>query len=218
MSVKIPIARFKSLSVASTYGSAIIVTALSNATPSAVATAAAHGLADGDFVEVTSGWPGIDGRIARVDDATTGTFKLEGFDTSDTDKYPAGAGIGSVRKITAWATIPNPKDIAATGGEPKTLEVDYADGDDAQEVVTGRGPSRLSIPFRNDVTTAGYAALKAADAAGTARAFRAIRKDGNIHLYNGTVSLADPSFSVGQDIVNTLTVPLLARSTQYAPA
>lgn len=217
MGVKIPIARFKSLAVADTYGSAITVSALSNASQ-AVATAAAHGLVNGDFVEITSGWPRLDGRIVRVADAATGTFELEGIDTTDTNLYPAGEGIGTVRKITAWATIPNPKDIAVSGGDPKTLEVDYVDLDDAVEVQVGKNPTRLTIPFKNDVTTDGYAALQEADADATPRALRAIRKDGNVHLYNGTMSLGDAAFSAGQDITNTLTVALAAKSIQYPPA
>lgn len=217
MGVKIPIARFKSLAVASAYGSPITVTALSNASQ-AVATAAAHGLANGDIVEVTSGWPRLDGRIARVVDAATGTFELELIDTTDTALFPAGEGIGSVRKVTTWATIPNPKDIAVSGGDPKTLEVDYVDLDDSVEVQVGKNPTRLTIPFKNDVTTAGYAALQSADADALPRALRAIRKDGNVHLYNGTMSLQDAAFSAGQDITNTVTVALAAKSIQYPPA
>lgn len=217
MGVKIPIARFKSLAVASAYGSPVEVSALSNASE-AVATAAAHELVDGDIVEITSGWPRLDGRIARVKDAATGSFKLEGINTTSTDLYPATEGVGTVRKVSTWATIPNPKDIATSGGDPKTLEVDYADLDEAVEVQVGKNPSRLTIPFKNDVTTQGYAALLAADADATPRALRAIRKDGNVHLYNGTISLAEPGFSVGQDITNTATVALAAKSIQYPPA
>jgi hypothetical protein len=217
MGVKIPIARFKSLAVASVYDSAVTVTALSNASE-AVATAAAHGLVNGDFVEITSGWPRLDGRIARVKSAATGTFVLEGMNTTSTDLFPAGEGIGTVRKVTTWATIPNPKDIAVSGGDPKTLEVDYVDLDDSVEVQVGKNPTRLTIPFKNDVTTAGFAALLEADADATPRALRAIRKDGNVHLYNGTMALADAAFSAGQDITNTLTVALAAKSIQYPPA
>ena len=42
-------------SVATTFGSAITVTAVTNANP-AVCTATAHGLSNGDLIEVTSGW------------------------------------------------------------------------------------------------------------------------------------------------------------------
>ena len=70
------------LQIAATYGTAIPVTALSNANP-AVATAAAHGLSDGDIIAVTSGWTRLNDRAARVADSLTGTFALENVNTTN---------------------------------------------------------------------------------------------------------------------------------------
>jgi hypothetical protein len=102
MSVKLP--NGTTFAIASGYGSPITVTALSNAS-TAVATASAHGLTEGDFVEVTSGWSRLNGKVVRVGTADTGTFELEGIDTSSTTAYPAGSGIGTVRKISGWTQI-----------------------------------------------------------------------------------------------------------------
>lgn len=87
--------------VASTYGSAKTTTIVTNATE-AVVTAAAHGYSNGDVVEITSGWGRLNKRVFRIKSSTTDTFVLEGADTSSTDIFPSGSGVGTVRKITAF--------------------------------------------------------------------------------------------------------------------
>src|SRR5574337_665473 len=88
MAVKLP--NGTTFAIASGYGSPVTVTALSNASE-AVATAT-NTFADGDFVEITSGWSRLNGKVARVSDASGTGFTLEGIDTSDTTVYPAGSG------------------------------------------------------------------------------------------------------------------------------
>jgi hypothetical protein len=84
------------LEIASTYSVAKLVTAISNANP-AVASAAAHGLAEGDIVVVNSGWTRLNDKVVRVADPDSGTFEMEGIDTTKTTVYTAGSGVGSVR-------------------------------------------------------------------------------------------------------------------------
>jgi len=86
--------------IASGYGSPITVTALSNASE-AIATAT-NTLTAGDFVEVTSGWSRLNGKVVRVKAADSTSVTLEDIDTSSTTAYPAGSGVGSIRKINGW--------------------------------------------------------------------------------------------------------------------
>ena len=51
------------VSLAATYGAAKTITSISNANP-AVATAAAHGFANGDLVVINSGWQRLNDRIS----------------------------------------------------------------------------------------------------------------------------------------------------------
>lgn len=104
------------LEIATTLAAAKAVSAISNASP-AVATAGAHGLKDGDVVVVRSGWTRLNDKAVRVTGSDTGTFKLEGIDTTKTTVYTAGAGTGSVRAVTAWAQISQITEVASTGGE-----------------------------------------------------------------------------------------------------
>ena len=101
MSVKLP--NGTTFAIASGYGAPVSVTALTNASE-AVATAT-NTFASGDYVEITSGWSRLNGKIARVKSATATDFVLESIDTSDTTIYPASSGIGSVRKVNGWTQI-----------------------------------------------------------------------------------------------------------------
>ena len=84
------------LSVAKTYAAVIAISALSNASNAVATTAAAHNISVGDYVEVSSGWGLLDKRVVRAGTGTTAsTLVLNGVDTTDLSKYPAGTGIGS---------------------------------------------------------------------------------------------------------------------------
>jgi hypothetical protein len=107
-------------SVATTFGSNITVTAVTNANP-AVCTATAHGLSNGDVIEVTSGWGRLNKRVFEVANVATNTFELEGMDTSSTSFFPAGTGIGTVREVTAWTQLSKVMNPATQGGDPKTV-------------------------------------------------------------------------------------------------
>ena len=70
--------------IGSAVGSALTVTAATNANP-CVMTSTAHGLSNGDYVIIyTSGWSRTTERVFRVANITANTFELEGHDTSST--------------------------------------------------------------------------------------------------------------------------------------
>ena len=90
------------VAIASTYGAAVNMTAITNANPAVATLAAAHGVVVGEFVEVTtSGWGRIQGRLFRVSAVSTNDVTLEGLNTTSTAAYPALGGTGTVRRITA---------------------------------------------------------------------------------------------------------------------
>ncbi|MDE4918157.1 tail tube protein [Cupriavidus metallidurans] len=151
-------------SLATTVGAAIAVTALTNASP-AVASAAAHALVDGDIVEIISGWPALNGRVARVIDSEAGTFALEGINTTDATKYPTGAGIGSVRKILTWTPITQVLEASMSGGEQQFYNYQLLeDTGDERQIPTIRSARSATLQIADDDTLPHYAVLDAADA------------------------------------------------------
>ena len=70
--------------IASTYGSAVNMTAITNASEAVATLAAAHGVVVGDFLEVTSGWGRLDKRIVRAKTVATNDVTFEGINTTST--------------------------------------------------------------------------------------------------------------------------------------
>ncbi|MGC8001554.1 phage tail tube protein, partial [Salmonella enterica] len=66
----------------------------------------ASGILAGDVVQVSSGWLKLDNMVLRVKSVTSNKIVLEAFDTTDTTKFPAGTGAGTLRKIDSWITMP----------------------------------------------------------------------------------------------------------------
>ena len=90
--------------IASAFAASKTTTIVTNASE-AVVTSAGHGYSNGDIVEMTSGWGRLNRRDFRIKSVATDTFVLEGADTSSTTFYPAGTGVGSVRKISTFTQI-----------------------------------------------------------------------------------------------------------------
>jgi hypothetical protein len=146
--------------IASAFGSTITTTAVSNAAE-AVVTAAAHGLSNGDIVEVTSGWGRLNKRAYRVKSVTTDNFTLEGADTSSTTFYPAGSGTGSVREVTTWTQIIQVMDPQSSGGEPRNVTYKYVESDVEGIINDGFAATSYTMSLDADaIGTVGYSALR----------------------------------------------------------
>lgn len=146
--------------IASAFGPVRNVTVATNAAE-CVLTSASHGLTNGDIVEVTSGWGRLNLRTARVKSATTDNVTLEGFDTTNTTFYPAGLGIGSIRKVTAFTQITSPMNPSSSGGEPKSATYKYTDSDVEYTINDGFTATSYTLDIDADaIGSAGYTALK----------------------------------------------------------
>jgi len=110
------------VSIGSTLGTSYAVTAATNAAETVLTVASGHGLTAGDYVVVRSGWSLLDYLVARVKTVVSDAVTLEGINTTSTDRYPAGSGVGSIQEITAWTEITQIKKdggLSVAGGEPK---------------------------------------------------------------------------------------------------
>ena len=204
------------LALATTYGSAKVISALTNDAPPE-ATSTAHGFSDGDYVEITSGWSKLNSRIVRVDGSVTNSFDLEGLDTTSTAAYPAGTGTGSAREITAWTQITQATDVQTSGGEMQFVTYSFLENDYETQMPTQASPQNMSIVIADDPAQSGYIALKAAAEARDIRALRVTFPSGAVALYNGYVSFNEtPTFTKNQLMVVTATFNLISRPVRYA--
>lgn len=143
-----------------TLAAAVTVTGVTNASP-AVATAAGHGLVDGDVVLFTSGWDGANDRVFKVNQLTADTFELTDLDTSSTSLFPAGSGTGSVRKISGWTEVPQLLDISMTGGDPRFTTISPLASRNDIQVATGFNASSISFTMAHDPADTTYKAMLA---------------------------------------------------------
>jgi hypothetical protein len=202
-------------SVASAYGTAINVTAASNAAECVLT--ATNTLAMGDLVEYTSTWPRANGRVFRVKAATGTTATLESFDTTSTANFPAGGGTGSIRKITTWVPIPYMVSFEVSGGDPKYTTAEFVDYPDEISLPNGFSATSVTMTIADDPTLPHHAVLKAATDAGKPTAVRASLPSGAPILYSGTIALNEtPTMSKGQVMSVKCGMALQGRPVRYA--
>ena len=206
------------ISIQSGLGSALTVSAVTNANP-AVCTSTAHGLSDGDLVVFTSGWSKLTNRIFRVASSDTNSFALEGIDTTDTDRYPAGAGIGSVKEITGWTQIQQVLNTATEGGEQQYATFQFLEDDFEQRIPTNKSAPGFNVTVADDPTLAGYQAAVAANEDGVARAVRVRNKNGSIALFYSYVGVnVVPSMDVNTPQSVAASFSHLNQPTRYTAA
>ena len=214
MSVRLPDGA--TVALATAYGSAITVSALTNANPP-VATATAHGLTDGDLVVVTSNWSKINDRVVRVDASDVNTFAYEGIDASSTTLYPAGSGTGSVMEITTWTPITQILEFTGSGGDQQFANYSFLEDDFESQLPTVTSAQSIAIGIADDDTLAGYIALKAASEARAVRALKVTLPNGSVLLYNGYVTFNEtPTMSKGQVMQVRATLSLKNKPVRYS--
>ena len=196
MAVRLP--DLSILEIATGYGPAKTITGISNSNPPVVS-AAAHGFANGDFVEITSGWQKLNERIFRVAGAAAGAFNLEGENTESQQDYAPGAGAGSARQIIQWVQISQVLSIETTGGEQQFVDFSFLEENFERRLPSITSAQSLSLNIADDPTLPGYRALREASRLRSLRALRLTLPNGSRILYNGIFSLNEtPQLTKGQ--------------------
>lgn len=212
-------------SVASTYGTANTTTAVSNAANAVFSQSAGHALVVGDIVEITSpGWPLIDGRLARVSAVSTNDITLEGINTSNTTKFPAGgaASGGSLRKITAWTALAQLTELDPSGDEAKYFTYQFMDQLRERNIPVGKSALVLQFTKLDDPALSDLAVLQSAEDSGQRRGFRFVYRGGSgatppRSLFNALVSVGSMSIpQKGGANIRRLALAIDADPTEYA--
>jgi hypothetical protein len=184
ISVSLPIV---SWALATAYGSSIAVSAATNASET-VLTTAANTFVVGDLLEYTSGWSRANNRIFRAKAASSTSVTLEGLDTTSTALFPAGGGIGSLRKVSTWTPIAQVLTTTSSGGDTQFTTYQFSDQDFETQIPSGTSAQSLSQEIADDPTLPHHAALKAAATTRANTGLRGTLGNGSILLYNGIVS------------------------------
>jgi hypothetical protein len=196
-------------------GANTAITVLTNANP-AVATSTAHGLANGDFVEIVSAWSRLTNKIVRVAGVTANTFNLEGIDTSSTTIYPAGSGLGTFAKVSGWTQLSQVLSSASTGGDQNFTEYQFLESDRKNRIPTSKNPAGLTLSVADDNTLAGYLLASTANDDRLPRGVKATLPSGSLVLYNSYITLnKTPSMTVDEIMAVEVTLSHLAEIVRY---
>jgi len=212
MSVSVPNGAL--VAIASGYGAAVSVTAVSNAVGAVVT--AANTFTAGDLVEVTSGWSRLTNKILRVASPTSTDFVLEGYDTSNTAIYPAGGGVGSVRKITGETQLSQILTSATDGGVQQFVNYQFLESEMESRIPTIKSAAGLTFEVADDATQPGYILAGEANDDRLPRAVVVTLPSGSKILYNAYISLnRTPTLTINAVMASQVTLSLLAEPIRY---
>jgi hypothetical protein len=206
------------VAIASTYGAVFAMSAITNAAEAVATLAASHGCVVGDYLEVTSGWELLTNRIVRVKTVATNDVTFEGINTASTSNYPAGTGIGSIRRITAWTPITQIQGVDPSGGD-----LDFADTTTIvdrikKQVPTTRTPIQIDFTFFDDPALAWYPVALAASESAVPIGMRMFFPDGSKLLSNCYCSLqTTPNVASNAPLTAKLGFSAVSTNTRYKP-
>lgn len=178
--------------IASTYGTAVAMSAITNAAEAVATLGVGHGVVVGDFLEITSGWSLLDGRVVRAKTVATNDVTLELVNTTSVTNYPAGSGTGTIRRITAWTAITQvTSDIQTSGGDQEFADVTTLQDRTKRQIPTRRSPVELTMPVYFDNSLGWVATVRSAADTATATAVRLVYPNGSRTVGNAYWSMSD---------------------------
>ncbi len=213
----IELAQGTTIAIASAYGAAKTMSAISNASEAVATLEASHGVLQNDIVEITSGWDRLNGRIARVKTVSTNDVTLELIDTSSTSNYPAGAGTGSVRKISTWTALTQLAGITADTPQIQYIDITTLANQTRQRIPGLDESPNMSIDVFYDPSLSWVAAVLAASDANALAAVRMITPGGRKIYANAYWKMSRfPQISIGDAIKNALSLTFNSIPSSYA--
>lgn len=216
MAARIPLPNGSVLEIASTLGTAVPFTALTNA-KSPVASAVGHSIDADDILLISSGWALINDRTAKAANVTTDAFSLAGLDTTNADRYTAGAGVGSVIPVSGWTQISKVTGFTVSGGEQQFLTVGYLENDDDLQFPTNRNPISVSVTVEDQPTALYVPVVEGYDDSKELTVIRLKLPGGGQILMPGYVSITStPTMERNQLMTRTISVGLSGRPTRYS--
>ena len=205
------------VAVAKTYGTSVAMTAITNAAEAVATLGAGHGVIVGDYLELTSGWGRLNGRIVRAKTVATNDVTLEGINTTSTTLYPATSGTGSIRRITVWESIAQIKELSLSGGDQQFADITTLDDVVAKQIPTIRNAQALSIQAFDDPSLAYYATVVGYAETSTQAAVRLAFPNGSKIVANGYWSVKKvPEVARNEALVTTLDMSIVSEPTRYA--
>lgn len=203
------------VTIASTYGTLSVMSAVTNANPAVATFGAAHGFVVGDKIHILSAWPGLNNRYVRVSAVATNDVTLEGVNTVSTTDYPAGGGAGSAREVTASTEISQiGRAINVSGGEQQYADTSLLKFAQDTRIPINRSAIDVTLPLYDDPSAAFVAVVTAADGIETAGEFT--YKNGSRLMFTAFWSLGQVATIEDFTLRNALALAFANTPIKYA--
>lgn len=204
--------------LASSYSAEVVITSISNSNP-AVVTATGHGFAEGDIVQIVSGWELLTNRSFVVGDVTTDTFELIGSqaDTTDTTFFPAGGGVGTAKSVETWVNIPQITSVEFSGLEMQYLDIQFLSSRTQVQLPTVRTAGTMTLTVADDSEQPFVPVVQAYDFDLSINTVRLNLVNGDSILYPAIISFTPtPTITINELLVNTLGMAIQGTPTRYS--
>lgn len=192
-------------------GTAIDVTAISNAATPVLTVSNTASLAVGDYLLFTSSASTLlADKQVRVTAISDTSVTVEGIDTSSTTKFPAGL-TGEVVKITSWFEVPCVQDVSTDGGEQQFVNFQCLSDDREQRIPTYKSAVTNTFTFAHDYTNPVYPVLRNYDESGQVVAIRLfVPRAQEMRLQSGTIAFNDTP-TIGVNEIETVSIAVSIR-------
>lgn len=203
--------------LASSYSAVVQITSISNSNP-AVATATAHGFAEGDIVQITSGWEFFNNRSFLVGAVTTDTFELLGSqnDTTDVNFYPAGSSQGTAKSVESWTQINQITGFETAGNEQSWLDIQFLASRRQTQLPTIKSPLTLTLTMADDPQQDYVPVVTAYDFDLSVNTLRMNLVQGDSILYPVILSYnSSPTVTINELLTTTLAASAQNVETRY---
>lgn len=152
--------------IALNYGSEIIITDISNASPAIISAGTDHGLVVGDVIQLDVGWSNLNNLVIRVSEISEDKITLEGIDTSDIERFAVGGGTGTMRKVEEWIEVPQITEVSNSGGEQQNTQIQFLADDRQRNLNTFKSAQSQTYTLAHDSSLPIYPVFRAADSSG----------------------------------------------------
>lgn len=205
------------VAVASAYGTSATMSVLTNAADAVATLGGGHNVVQNDIIVITSGWPEINGRLARASAVATNDVTLEDIDTSSTTQFPAGGGTGSVKEVSTWQNISQILEFSTQGGDQQFVNYSFLNESVEHQIPTVKSAQSFSMTIGDDASLAHYPVLAEADRLRTAQALRITLPSGSLIYGNCFVTLnKTPTLTKNEVMGLRATFSLVSEVTRYA--
>ena len=202
-------------------GEAVEVTAISNAARPVLTVADSSGIEVGNHLLFTASSSALlADKHVRVTAVTGTSITVEGIDTSNTTKFPAGL-TGEVVKIISWLEVPCVQDVSTDGGEQQFVNFQCLSDDREQQIPTYKSAVTNTFTFAHEYTNPVYPVLRNYDESGQVVAiYLYVPRAQEMRLQSGTIAFNDtPTIGVNEIETVSISVSIRGRlSSVAAPA